>query len=270
MQVLVHLLGLHHGGAPLGQRRFLTRLGLEPGELLDRVAQPLRLAPRRLDPRAMRLDRLAGVARLRPRARHRAGVVLELSERIEQRAMGGDVDQRALVVLTVDLDQRLPEAFEHLHAERLVVDEGPGAAVGELYAAQDQLVLRGDVVDGKDRARGMAGRHVETGGHLPLFGAMAHQGGVAARAERERERVEQDRFPGAGLAGQGREAGGEIDVEPIDQDDIADRKPGEHRTAEVFFVMPGLVPGIHVRPMGLEDVDGRDKPGHDDSPITVH
>jgi hypothetical protein len=27
--------------------------------------------------------------------------------------------------------------------------------------------------------------------------------------------------------------------------------------------MPGLVPGIHVLPASIEDVDGRDKPGHD-------
>jgi hypothetical protein len=32
------------------------------------------------------------------------------------------------------------------------------------------------------------------------------------------------------------------------------------------FVMPGLVPGIHVLPSAptlAKDVDGRDKPGHD-------
>jgi hypothetical protein len=30
------------------------------------------------------------------------------------------------------------------------------------------------------------------------------------------------------------------------------------------FVMPGLVPGIHVfGPVSKQDVDGRDKPGHD-------
>jgi hypothetical protein len=29
--------------------------------------------------------------------------------------------------------------------------------------------------------------------------------------------------------------------------------------------MPGLVPGIHaLRRIGKQDVDGRDKPGHDD------
>jgi hypothetical protein len=32
--------------------------------------------------------------------------------------------------------------------------------------------------------------------------------------------------------------------------------------------MPGLVPGIHVLAIVLrQDVDGRDKPGHDDSVI---
>jgi hypothetical protein len=29
--------------------------------------------------------------------------------------------------------------------------------------------------------------------------------------------------------------------------------------------MPGLVPGIHVLPDAFKDVDGRDKPGHDES-----
>ncbi len=31
-----------------------------------------------------------------------------------------------------------------------------------------------------------------------------------------------------------------------------------------YAVMPGLVPGIHVALSVLNDVDGRDKPGHDD------
>jgi hypothetical protein len=29
------------------------------------------------------------------------------------------------------------------------------------------------------------------------------------------------------------------------------------------IVMPGLVPGIHVFAVAKQDVDGRDKPGHD-------
>jgi len=33
--------------------------------------------------------------------------------------------------------------------------------------------------------------------------------------------------------------------------------------------MPGLVPGIHVAPNVPNDVDGRDKPGHDDLGTTI-
>jgi hypothetical protein len=32
--------------------------------------------------------------------------------------------------------------------------------------------------------------------------------------------------------------------------------------------MPGLVPGIHVLVTGTKDVDGRDKPGHDEKHTT--
>jgi hypothetical protein len=48
----------------------------------------------------------------------------------------------------------------------------------------------------------MVERHVEDGGHLPLSCAVANEPGVAARAEREGECVEQDGLAGAGLAGE--------------------------------------------------------------------
>ena len=70
--------------------------------------------------------------------------------------MGRGIDQRAVVVLAVDFDQRRAELLQHLHADRLVVDEGAGAAVGELHAAQDQLVVVVDAVVGEERARRMA------------------------------------------------------------------------------------------------------------------
>jgi len=38
---------------------------------------------------------------------------------------------------------------------------------------------------------------------------------------------------------------------------------GRRSRSELTFVMPGLVPGIHFLFEG-KDVDGRDKPGHDD------
>ena len=74
----------------------------------------------------------------------------------------------------------------------------------------------------------MLGRDIEGRGHLPLLGAVPYQAGVAARTECQREGVEQDGFARAGFACEHRETRREIDVEPLDQYDVADRKPGQH------------------------------------------
>jgi hypothetical protein len=126
-------------------------------------------------------------------------------------------------MLAVDLDQQAAEAPQHLHTHRLVVDESPGAAVGKLHAAQDQHVIGRDVVFGEQRARRMIAGNVKGGRDIALLGTLPHQAGIAARAERERKGVQQDRFARAGFAGQHRQPGRQVDVEPVDEDDIADR-----------------------------------------------
>ena len=131
-------------------------------------------------------------------------------------------------MLAVNFDQRHADLLQHLHAHRLIVDEGAGAPVGELHAAQDELVLGGDIVFLEQRARRMIAGDVEAGDHLALLDAVAHQRLVAARAQGQREGVEQDRLAGAGLAGEHGKPVGKIDVEPVDQDNVADRKSGKH------------------------------------------
>ena len=51
---------------------------------------------------------------------------------------------------------------------------------------------------------------------------------IGAGAERQAEGVEQDRLAGAGLAGQHAKAARELQVEPLDQDDVADREADQH------------------------------------------
>ncbi len=97
-----------------------------------------------------------------------------------------------------------------------------------------------EIVVGEHAARRMLLGDVEDGGHLTLFGALAHQRGIAAGAERQGKGIEQDRFAGAGLAGQHRETGPEIDVQPIDQNDIADGKADEHEASDTVAGRKGL------------------------------
>ncbi len=239
-QVARDLLGLHHGGALLGERGLLLGLGAELAQFLDRVPQPVGLALRALDLGAQRGQLRLLRAALVPEPRDPGGLVVEAAIGIEQRAMGRRVDQRALVVLAVNLHQRRAERAQHLDADRLVVDERAGAAVGHLHAAQDQFVLDRNVIVRQQRPRRVRGRQIEGRRHLPLLGALAHQRGVAAGAERQREGIEQDRLAGPGLAGQDRKAGGEIDVEPVDQDDVADREPGKHGDCgSEYWAAPG-------------------------------
>ena len=104
--------------------------------------------------------------------------------------MGRGIDESAVVVLAVDFDQSGAERAQHLHADRLIVDEGAGAAVGELHAPHDQFVLAVEIVLGEHAPRRMFLGEIEGGDHLALFGAFAHQRrrrrGRRARARRRR------------------------------------------------------------------------------------
>ncbi len=144
--------------------------------------------------------------------------------------MGGGIRQGPVVVLAVDLDQRRPDGAQDLHADRLVVDEGAGAPVRDLDPAQDQVALGVDVGGGREHAGRMVGGHVEHRRDLALRLALAHQAAVAAAAERQREGIEEDRLAGAGLPGQDAQAFAKVQLELIDQDDVADRELNQHAT----------------------------------------
>src|SRR3954451_7123054 len=102
-QILRDLVDRHHGGALFRERSFLPRLGLELCEFVHRMAQPVCLAPRLLHARAMSGNGLLRAAPLGPEARDRGSIILTASVSVEQPPMRRDIDQRALVVLAMDL-----------------------------------------------------------------------------------------------------------------------------------------------------------------------
>ena len=73
------------------------------------------------------------------------------------------------------------------------------------------------------REHGMAAGQIECRGHLALAGAAPHQRGIASAAYGQRESVEQNRFARAGLAGEHGQTLAEFEIEPVDQDNVADR-----------------------------------------------
>ena len=64
-------------------------------------------------------------------------------------------------------------------------------------------------------------RQVEFGADVGARRAFAHHAGVGARAQRQLQRVDQDRLAGAGLAGQHAEAVGKLEFELAHDDEVA-------------------------------------------------
>ena len=226
------LLRPHHHLAALGQFLLLAGDRREVGEFVDGGAQIIGLAGGRLDAGAMGAQLVLGGAPVGMGAGDERRLLLQPAILVEERAVRLRVDQRPVVVLAMDLDQRLADAAHQGDAGGTVVDEAAGPAVGGLDAAQDQIafaeILLVEAVVEEDRPHAGAGRQVEGGRHLALLGAMAHQAAIAAPAEGERQRIEQDRLARAGLARQHGETLVEGNVEPFDENDVADRKMNEH------------------------------------------
>ena len=82
----------------------------------------------------------------------------------------------------------------------------------------------------------MARRKLEPGGDRGLIGAAAHQRGVGAHAEREAEAVEEDRLAGPGFTGQHAKSRLELQLQPVDQDDIVDGQLPKHAARAQLWV----------------------------------
>ena len=150
-------------------------------------------------------------------------------EGIEQHAVGVGIDQGAVVMLAMNFDEKLARLAHQLNAERLVVDEGLGAAIGRLHAAEDQVAIVIDAIFAQKLAGSVLHADIEDCRHLAVILAMTHEIAIAAPAKGQRETVKQDGFARARLAGQYRKPGFEGKIQPLDQDDIADRKLEQHR-----------------------------------------
>src|SRR4030081_256317 len=97
----------------------------------------------------------------------------------------------------------------------------------------------------------MALRDIKHSGNLTLLHAVADQARIAAATERQRERIKENGFARAGLAGQHRKAAGKLDIEPFDQDDVTDRKTRQHARS-----IPSRDP-VSCRPWRYRNPDSR-------------
>ncbi len=147
-------------------------------------------------------------------------------EGVEQVAVAARIDQSPVVMLAVNLDQHPSRLAQQLHTDGDVIDEGAGAAVSRLNASEDDGAFSLEAVLGQKLHDRMVWGRLEACGDLALRGAAPDERGVAAGAESERKGIEQDRLAGAGLASEYAQSLPEFEIEPVDQNDVADRQGG--------------------------------------------
>ena len=147
----------------------------------------------------------------------------QTTEGIKKGAVRMGIDQRAVIVLAMDLDQELACLAHQLNGNRLVVDIGLGAAIGGLNPAENQIAIVVDAVFAHQQPGRMGHSDIENRRHLPLVATVTHQRTVAPATQRQRQTVEQDGFSGTRFPREHRQASIKGQIKPFDQDDIADR-----------------------------------------------
>ena len=154
--------------------------------------------------------------------------------------MTARIDQPAIVVLAVDLDQMPRQFAEQRRPGGLVVDEAfrcnslvarrPTCGRFQLPPQDERFArfyLDPRLIQRLDQRGRQCGKF-KAGGHARPVAARAQQPGLGAVAQHQPKRVEQDRFARPGLAGQHPQPASKRQVERLDQDDVADGELGQH------------------------------------------
>jgi hypothetical protein len=161
--------------------------------------------------------------------RHLASELLGPGVGIEQLALALAPQQQLMVVLAVDVDEALAKFTQLRHRGGAAVHERTRASRGIHRAAHEAgAVALLEVLGFEPGAHGGHGAGVEIGAHLGALRPGAHHGRIGAVAERQLHRIHEDRLARAGLAGERGEARGEFQVEPVDDDVVADGKRAQH------------------------------------------
>jgi len=148
---------------------------------------------------------------------------------VEHFALGLRTQQRVVRMLAVNVEQEFGGILQLRQRRGAAVDEGTRAAAGIDHAAQDQRA----VVCGETRfvEPGRKGRQFvdrEFGGNFGTRRARPHHAALGAVAQRQRQRVDQDGFSGAGFASEHGQPRREIELDRFDKQVIADGKMRQH------------------------------------------
>ena len=207
--------------AALGQLVFFAGDQLELAEFIDRMASIFFGGQRGGHERFLGGNGLLRVGQGLPGGANNVGGLFQLAKRIKRCAVRRHIDQSAIIVLAVNFDDLAANALQQRRRHRLVIDEGAGAAIGVLHAAQDHIFIIGNGIVAQGGAGRMILGQLQHGNHLPALATGSNERGIAPAPKSQGQRIEKDGFARTSLARQHGHASVERQIELIDQNNIA-------------------------------------------------
>ena len=213
VQALYRAVGGVQQGLRVGQPAVL---GVEPVPFVGAGGQLVQLAD--LPGQALALGLQRGLRRLRlgqrrlclapalPQLGH--GCRVQTGVGVQQLAHGFGPGQALPGVLTVNVQQLLAQLTQLGGGGGAAVDPGPALALGVHGAAQQQAAV--GVKPGFVQPGVNGGAGVKFGAHVGAAGAFTDGAHIGAAAGDQLQRIDQDRFAGAGFTGQHTEADSQL------------------------------------------------------------
>ena len=130
-------------------------------------------------------------------------------------------------MLAMDVEQAVGQLAQLRHGGRAAIDPGAALALGVDHAAQQQGItfkLETGLIKPGFKMRGA----IELGRDVSAQRTFANHTGVAAAAQRQLQRIDQNRFARAGLTGQHRKTGAEVQFQGGHDDEIAQAQSAQH------------------------------------------
>ena len=152
---------------------------------------------------------------------------------VEERAMRSPIEEPSLVELSLDFDQRIAELAQQTDADGLVVHVGTRSAIVAQDPAQHDGGICRQVLIAQQIDKGMAVRDLKRGGHAAALDAGAQHAAFRSGTQRHAQRIKQNGFTRAGLAGQDTQSLRERHIQPVDKDDVSNAERGQHRSVKM-------------------------------------
>ena len=146
---------------------------------------------------------------------------------VQHLALRAAIHQALEFLLAMDFDEELRQFAQCLERHHLAVHIGARTAVRADHPPHHEIAVVFDCLRLEPGLR-CAWKRVKTRRDFGALRALAHDVAAGAAAGNEQQRIDDDGFAGAGLAGERREAGPKFEFRLIDEHEIAQLQVGEH------------------------------------------